>query len=413
MFCCPEVSSRERGPAEHTISAGVARVNITPEVPVVMAGYGSRTQPFEGINDSLYAVATVFDDGLTRAAIIMVEVLAFPHTVWEEITTRIENETAIPRDHILLVPTHTHGAPSTRITDDSDRHLIDYNRMLADKIVAVTAEAAGSIRPALIGSGRGVCKMSMNRRALNAAGGIRIGRNPYGPCDHEVGVVRIDNANGEPFSLIVNWPTHATVMGPGNLMVTGDWPGAARRYIEREAPLPVSAIITAGASGDIDPIYRVRPDFRESEMEEIGIILGREVLRVAEGIETYPAGSVSAMQRVITLSGKKPAQSWKPEEVYEPGPDLDVRLSMLRVGNILFAGISGEVFTEIGMKVKELSPFRHTWVITHCNGASGYLVTDNAYKEGGYEPSVTRAMPGAEGAIIGNLVEMMYTIGVE
>ena len=236
-----------------------------------------------------------------------------------------------------------------------------------------------------------------------------------GPAENTIsaGVVRLDNVKGEPFSLIVNWPAHATVMGYANMMVTGDWPGAARRYIEREAPAPLLAGITAGASGDIDPIYRVRPDFRESEMEEIGIILGREVLRVADGIQTFPAGSVSAMQRVITLPGKKPAPSREPEEVYEPGPGLDVRLSLLRVGNILFAGISGEVFTEIGMKVKELSPFRHTWVITHCNGASGYLVTDNAYKEGGYEPSVTRAMPGAEGAIIGNLVEMMYTIGTD
>lgn len=65
------------------------------------------------------------------------------------------------------------------------------------------------------------------------------------------------------------------------------------------------------------------------------------------------------------------------------------------------------------MKVKELSPFRNTWVITHCNGASGYLVTDKAYPEGGYEPSVTRAMPGAEGAIVSNLIEMMHAIGIE
>lgn len=120
LFCYPEVSARDREAAEHTISAGVARVNITSSVPVVMAGYGSRTQPFEGINDSLYAVATVFDDGRTRAAIIMVEVLTFPHSSWEEITTLIEIETGIPRDHILLVPTHTHGAPSTRVSEDSD-----------------------------------------------------------------------------------------------------------------------------------------------------------------------------------------------------------------------------------------------------------------------------------------------------
>ena len=405
------ITAADRLTERTTLSAGVAQVNITPAVPVVMAGYGGRTGPFKGINDEIFAAATVFDDGITKAAIITAEVLSFSHESWEALTGMIELAAGIPRENILLAPVHNHGAPSTRAYGENvDEDLLAYNRELRDKLVAVTVDAAVNSQPALIGSGRGICKMSMNRRALNASGGIRIGRNPYGPCDHEVGVVRIDSRDGTPLSIFVNWPTHATVMGGANYMITGDWPGAARRYIEREFPSPVIATVTAGASGDIDPIYRVRPDFRESETEEIGIILGREVIRVAGEVKTYPSGTISAMQRVITLSGKVTAGTWLPHEDFEPGPDLDVRLSLLKVGNILFVGISGELFTEIGMKIKELSPFRNTWVITHCNGASGYLITDAAYSEGGYEVAVTRAMPGAEGAIIGNLVEMMNMI---
>ncbi len=407
----PAAPEADRMTGKNTISVGVAKVNITPAVPVIMAGYGARTEPFKGINDSLFAAATVFSDGVNRAVIITAEVLGFSHESWDELTGRIEREVGIPRKYILLAPVHNHGAPSTRAYgDDVSDDLLAYNRELRDKLVAVTKGAVINSQPALIGSGKGICKMSMNRRALNANGGIRIGRNPYGPCDQEVGVVRIDDLDGTPFSLFVNWPTHATVMGGANYMITGDWPGAARRYIEREFPAPVIATITAGASGDIDPIYRVRPDFRESEMEEIGIILGREAIRVADEINTFPAGSISALQRVITLPGKATEGSWQKVDSFEPGPDVDVRLSLLRVGNILFAGISGEVFTEIGMRVKEISPFRYTYVITHCNGASGYLITDEAYGKGGYEVSATRVMPGAEGAIITNLEEMMNTI---
>ncbi len=380
-------------------------------MPVVMAGYGARTEPFKGVHDELFACATVFYDGTNKAAIITAEVLHFSHESWEELTGRIEQEVGIPREFILLAPVHNHGAPSTRsYGDDVDEDLLAYNRELRNKLVAMTIDAVVNLQPALIGSGKGVCKMSMNRRALNANGGIRIGSNPYGPCDQEVGVVRIDDTDGTPFSLFVNWPTHATVMGGANYMITGDWPGAARRYIEREFPAPVIAAITAGASGDIDPIYRVRPDFRKRETEEIGIILGEEVIRVTNEIRTYPAGSINAKQKVITLSGKISGGSRLPGEDFEPGPDVDVRLSILRVGNILFAGISGELFTEIGMKIKELSPFRYTYMITHCNGASGYLITDAAYKEGGYEVSATRVMPGAEKEIIDNLVEMINEI---
>ncbi len=64
---------------------------------------------------------------------------------------------------------------------------------------------------------------------------------------------------------------------------------------------------------------------------------------------------------------------------------MDVRLSVLRVGNIILTGISGEVFTEIGMKIKEFSPYKFTHVITHCNDSSGYLVSDAAYPKGGYK----------------------------
>ncbi len=311
----------------------------------------------------------------------------------------------------MLAPNHNHGGPSTiAYDDDANNDLVDYNRELRDKLVTITQEAVNNMQPALIGSGKGICKMSMNRRALNANGGIRIGKNPYGHIDQEVGVIRIDDSRRMPFSIIVNWPTHPAVMGGENLMITGDWPGATRRYIEREYTFPVSSIITSGASGDIDPIYHHKPNFRQGETEEIGIILGKEVIRVANEISTLPATSISALQRVITLPGKIPGGSYLPGDHYSPGPDVDVRLTLLRVGNILFAGISGEVFSEIGVQIKKLSPFKYTYVLGHCNGASGYLITDVAYQEGGFELSATRVMSGAELGIISNFIEMINEI---
>ncbi len=391
-------------------SAGVARINITPSAPVIMSGYSGRPDPFKGVNDSIFAVATVFDDGINKAAIIQADVIGFSNESWDDLTRRIEREAGIKQKFILLSPTHTHGGPATRpIGDDPGSDLIAYSRELLDKLVAVTSEASNNLQPALIGSGTGICKMNKNRRALNSeTGGLRIGNNPYGPVDQEVGVVRIDNSNGTPFSIFVTWGTHSTVMGRENYMITADWPGATRRYVEREFHTPVVASITAGAAGDINPLYRESNNF--GEVEETGIILGKEVIRVANEISTYPAGSINALQRVITLPGKMPGGSWLPRDYYEPGPDVDVRLSVLRVGNIVFAGISGELFTEIGMQIKEHSPFKNTHVIGYCNGSSGYLITDEAYKEGGYEVFATRVMSGAERGIINNFIEMFYEL---
>jgi neutral ceramidase len=409
IFSTEDISAANSAFGQNTFSVGVARVNITPGVPVRMSGYAGRTEPFQGVNDSLFAIATVFNDGINKAAILKADVIGFNHDSWNKITSEIEARTSIKKEFILLAPTHTHGGPDTRAYgEDDDKDLVAYNNDLWDKLVSVTVEAFNNLQPAYAGAGKGICKMSMNRRALNSSGGLRIGKNPYGPVDHEVGIVRFDNAEGIPFSFFVNWPTHATVMGDANLMITADWPGAARRYVEREYMHPVTITVTAGASGDIDPIYRVKPNFRAGEVEEIGIILGSEVIKVSEEIRAYPVNSINAVQRVITLPGKIPGGSRLPRESYDPGPDIDVRLSVLRIGNIVFAGISGEVFAGIGIQVKELSPYVNTFVITHCNGASGYLITDAAYSEGGYETASTRVMSGAERGIIENLIEMIH-----
>jgi hypothetical protein len=393
---------------EGSFSAGVAKTNITPSIPIVMSGYSARKDPFKGIHDALFATAIVFDDGINKAAIISAEVIGFSFTQWDEITKRVEKETGIQQKYVLLSPVHNHGGPSTRLyTDNPDKDLLAYNEELKNKLVTITQEAANSLKPALIGSGKGICKMNMNRRARNFRGGLRLGKNPYGLCDHEVGVVRIDGVKGTPFAVFINWPCHATVMGGKNYLITGDWPGATRRFVEKEYNNTVFALITAGASGNIDPIYRVLPDFRRGETEEIGIILGEEVVRVAKEIKTIAGCSISAIQRVITLLGKERGESDLPQKTYKPGPNVDVHLSLLKVGDIIFVGVSGELFTEIGLKIKELSPFKYTYVLTHCNGSSGYLVTDDAYPEGGYEVRTTRILSGAEKGIVNTIAEMM------
>lgn len=80
---------------------------------------------------------------------------------------------------------------------------------------------------------------------------------------------------------------------------------------------------------------------------------------------------------------------------------------MLKIGSLVFAGISGELMTTIGMTVKERSPYPNTIILTHCNGSSGYLCTDEAYQEGGYEPMVSQTSPGIEKIILDTFMTML------
>ena len=86
---------------------------------------------------------------------------------------------------------------------------------------------------------------------------------------------------------------------------------------------------------------------------------------------------------------------------------MQLTITVGRVGDVAMIGLGAEVFNEIGRAIKDASPFTHTFVITHCNGAAGYLPTRPSYDEGGYEVQSSRFGPGAAEQVIQEAVEML------
>jgi hypothetical protein len=374
--------------------AGTAKVDITP-----------ASIPDSLIHDRQYIRVTAFSDGENRALLIAHETMFTREHVWQEITRRIQEETGIPPEYVILSAIHTHsGAPMGD----------EFN----DKLMQCVKEALANLEPARISAGTGECRMNINRRARAASGGIFLGMNPYGPCDHDVDVIRIDDQYGKAMAIMVNWACHAVVNWPRPRLYSGDWPGATARFIEKAFHDSVTACVTIGASGDINPIYE-KPWPYEFDKEKknrgftidgnaaTAMYLGEEAIQVANNTRTYPDGKISAKQRLLVLPGKKRFESRMPNQEIIQGDDLHIRLSALKIGHIVLTGWGGEIMTEIGMHLKEESPFQNTFVITHCNGSSGYIVTDKALSEGGFEPRGSRSMPGCEKELVDNLLEMI------
>lgn len=400
--------------ADNALLAGTAKIIITPGKPIPMSGYGGRKDPFKGVHDDIYARIVVFSDGTNKAALISTELIGISNVFWLDVTEAIEKKTGIKKEFIFLSAVHNHNGPSINVYNDGNTpDVMAYTEELKDKLVNTAATALKNMVPVNIGVGKGECKMNINRRAQNGKGQISLGRNPYGPCDQEVGVIRIDDKAGKPLSIIINWPCHAVVLGPKNYMITGDWPGAASRYVENAYSGGFVAPVTVGASGDINPIYGPHIDFENNRAyafgkDAIGEDLGKESMRVAKEMKTFSTGMINASQRLISVPAKEeevPGRFQQPNSA-EDG-FLQIRLSALRIGNIILTGVSGEVFNEISVKMRKQSPYTNTFMITHCNGSSGYLVTEDSYAEGGYEVNSTRAKSGAEKAIIDNLLEMI------
>lgn len=391
------------------LKGAAAAVNITPAAPVPMSGYAARGTPSTGVHDDIWARAFVFDDGETKACIIQADLIGFSFEFVDEIAAEIEKKTSIPKENVLLIAAHNHGAPSTRVyNEEPTDNLKAYLGDLKLKLIDAASRAYNDQVEISIGVGKGKCTMNINRRARHAEGGIWLGRNPDGPCDHDVDVARIDDKKGNTLGLLVNWPCHATAGGQQNSLITGDWPGSAARYVEKNFKSGIPVGITAGASGDINPIYGPGNDF--NEINAIGLVLGEEIVSVTKKITTKEKGSVTCLREEIEVPGKERSASRMPNEKLVPGSPVKLRFSIVKIGPLVLAGISGEVMTTIGMKIKEQSPLKNTVVVTHCNGSSGYLCTDEAYREGGYEPMASRVMPGVEKIIVDHVIALLKRI---
>lgn len=411
---------------KNSFFAGSAKIRITPEIPIPMSGYGGRTAPFKGVHDDLYLRVIVLSDGTNKAVLISADLIGFSNSFWEDITQRITKETGIKKEFVLLSAVHNHGGPVTKVYgEDSSVQVNNYVEDLKIKIIGATNEAIKKLVPVSIGAGKGECRMNINRRAHNGKGEIELGQNPYAQCDHEVGIIRVADESGNPMAVIINWPCHGVVLGPDNYLITGDWPGAASRYIEEGSGGKLIAPVFVGASGDINPIYGPHIDFEKNNSyaygkDAIGEDLGLEALRVAQGIQTFQAGKITALQRVIALPAKEKDAGKYLQPDSKNGDAVMVRLSAIKIGNIILTGFSGELFNQISVKMRNMSPYSNTFMITHCNGSSGYFVTDDAFPKsgttgstdkykptGGYEVNSTSAKPGAEKVIIENLLEMI------
>ena len=396
-----------------SLRVGAIRVDITPasDAALPMSGYAGRTEGFKAIHDPLHLRTIVVDDGKNQAALVSCEVIGFSNALWDDITRNLAAATGIPRENILLAAVHTHAAPSLGTYEGKlTEKQVAYVEKLKKAIVDSVLDAKKNLQPAKVGFGTGHANVNMNRRARDDQGGWMLGNNPEGVSDKTVAVIRFDSLAGEPIAIVTNYGVHGTVLGQGNLQISSDLPGSTARFVEQHFGDKIVAPWTSGTSGDQDPIYRTGTDFRN--VAALGRILGEEVIQVADSIKTSPRARVRAMQSVVTCPGKRTVQAPGPGREYkwEDADPVSIRLSLLVINDIAITGVSGEVLTNIGLRLKKESPFTRTIMVTHCNGSSGYLPDDAAYEQVSYEITTTRVKPGcAENAIIDGFLKMLAT----
>jgi len=400
-----------------------------------MEGYAGRKQGFQGIHDQIYVRAIVLNDGTSSAAILAWELIGMPAPVWQDLSQRISKELDIPADNLILAAEHVHSAPSVAgAYEKGSPATIAYTAKLKAAAFEAVRQAKANLQPGRFGFGTGKAYVNINRREYFPKDGWWwIGYNPEGPSDKTVSVLKFESRSGKPIALFINYGVHGVVMGPDNLEISGDLPGATSRFIERyyegksdtrddagwdlqlspqekTSDSQVVALWTSGPAGDQNPIVMENgKDF--SMVDALGRILGEESVRVANNVTNMsPQIKIWGSQRVVTCPGQTVEEGHTPRAEYKfrDSDPVDIRLSLLMLNKIALAGVSGEVLTPIFQRLQNESLFTDTIMVTHANGLSDYIPNDTAYSQIGYEVVSSELKPGcAESGIVNGFVNMM------
>ncbi len=414
FFTASVVESRE---SAGVLRAGAAKINITPKKSVKMSGYAGRKGLSTGVHDPLSARIVAFESNGRRFVLVSSDLIGFYDGTTEHVRKVILNEFDLEPSELFLSSIHTHAGPALTIDkEEGHPHNLEYTETLTAKLIEVIRKAFNNMGPVHLGAGIGYSPVGSNRRELrfDSVGNseIKLGHNPYGPTDKEVLVVKMAKPDGTDIAVLFDYAIHATCLTGKNYFISGDVLGLAEQFVEKILGQDVIAPAFAGASGNINPWLRVNPSFDGGpdwipEPVLLGTVLGEEVVHVFRGIEKVSGGGKIETAFVrLELPGKAKGEL----TIEKDCPSTSLSISAARVGDIAFVGIGGEVLTEIGMSIKAASPYKHTFVITHCNGAAGYLPPEHLYIEGGYEIKSSPFAPQAADIVVKQAVKMLHEL---
>jgi len=410
--------SAQQNVSSGVLRAGIAKTEITPQIPVKLYGYASRKTYSEGVHDPLLARAVVFENNGKKVVLVSTDIGSYGREAFQVFRKSIMEKFNLKESELFLSAIHSHSSPILSLDPEhGDPNNIKYTKELQTMLTKLIEEAMNNLQPVKTGTGKGYSPVGSNRREMRADGSITLGRNPYGPTDKEVLVMKITGTDGTPAGAIFDYATHATSLGARNMLISGDVLGISAQFVEKILGENVVSPVFAGASGNIDPWYRVLPEFNYEpgwipEPVLLGTLLGEEVVTVFRKIDNLtPGGEINTAFETLELNRKKRDPEDPRYSAELENSTIPVNITAAKIGDkAAFIGFNVEMLTEIGMAIKEGSPFENTFIITHCNGSSGYLPPAELYKEGGYEITTTNFEIGSAEKVIKKAVRMLHDL---
>ena len=417
-------------------TAGFARLDMTPPLGVHLGGYFNE-RIADGVLDPLYVNAVAFGEGEKKAVMIVCDLLSIYGNAAHEWPVQIAEKLGLPREAVFTCHTHSHTTPvvdGTREPSDPQ-----YDAWLLRRMCDAAQLALDDLKPvADVKWAEGMAPgLTHVRRFKMKDGHYQTWATPPDPnieClasegDDSVRLVRILREEG-PEIVLVNFQLHPDNIG--GCKYSADFPGVVRDCIEQEKD-NVRCVFLNGAEGQMvgtDYIKNTLPPKitgNPSKAIYLGTKLAEYTLPLWDKcVSTGQEGLKCGQTFIAPKTKRDPARMPEAERLialHEAGKDAEIGpywlatplvaeayalrrlenekldyvemvISAVTFCGLALIGIPGEPFCEIGLSVREKSPFAVTCMCCHTNGNGGYYATAEAYDQGGYEPRNSRFVKG-------------------
>lgn len=453
--------------AADTFQAGAATSNITPPLGLEIVG-GFVPYPSENIHDELHARCLVLDDGKTKLAIVVCDLLGVHRVVSDEARKVIEQKSKIPAANVLISATHTHSASSAlgQKRFQAEQTPDEYQKFVAQRIADGVARAVHNLRPAQIAFGKvDVPEHVFNRRwhmkpgtapvnpfgevdqvKMNPPAGNPNLVEPAGPTDPTISFFSVKDAEGRHLSLFATYSLHY-VGGVGKADISADYYGICceqlKQLLTKDEPAdnavdrpPFVALLANGTSGDINNINFRQPRGAKKpyeQMKHVAHDVAAKIQGALANLKYQNDISLAAAYRELPVGWRKPTPEqikWAAETI-AAGPkskqDLsfiyaertqrlaeykedttNLPLQVFRIGDVCIGTMPCEVFCEIGLEFKSRSEQQPAFMVSLAHGYFGYLPAPRHFRLGGYETWIgtNRLEPNAADKMLAALLEM-------
>ncbi len=384
--------------SDSSIIVGAAKRVINPAPSLPLVGYPPRRDN-TGVGLDLCVRVMLFGEigaDCPSAGLVVLDSLGADANMVLSIRERIAQAVdGLDASAIMVAATHTHSAPALRTYGRKD-HVFEPDPQYVELVIAASAGAAEDAWDARSETkmkvGAASAELGHNRRVVDERTGKATNVWTDEKGEHTgffwpgVPFVSFECDDGIPVAMLVSYGCHPVTLGPGNTLASPDYPGYFVRKMEADSGAATVLHVTGGGA-DINPEFCLFDE--PGETKRMGEVLASAVgdkLPEALPCRACPIATASVpLGLLISDTARENFFSGRAVDTVD-GKVLVTEVQAIRLGELVLISAPGELFAEIAAEMREISPFPQTIVVSYANDYLGYLFTDKAREEGGYEP---------------------------